>query len=365
MKKPIETFQLNIFKEINKNNERNNFTISPLSIYHILSLTTNGAANKTLEEMLNVLGHKDLNEMNENNKLLASFIEEIKSVELANAVFTRVRPIESFSQMIKQYKANIDELKSTEQINKWCSDETHGKIQKVINNLSPNDIMILINAIYFKGIWKISFEKKNTLENCFRNYGEETIEVDFMCKTDKYDYVETNEVQALSLNYKNDKMSATIILPKTENINDYIENLTLKSYNDIIKKMKNKKVKLYLPKFEINYEEELSNTFKSLGMVQPFSDIADFSSMLKENNAKIGKIIHKTYIKVNEEGTEAAAITTVIMKKKSMGINMGPKIPVMYVGHPFLFIIRNENLPSGYDIVFISKIEKLDNTEMI
>jgi serpin B len=146
-----DNFQLKIFKEINKSNIGKNIMVSPLSIYHILSLTTNGAKNKTLEEMLQALCEKNITELNQNNKLISSLIMKLKSIELANAVFTRFNPLENFVEIIKEYKAKIDNLKDAAQVNKWCSDATHNKIPKIIDNITGADKMVLINALYFKG----------------------------------------------------------------------------------------------------------------------------------------------------------------------------------------------------------------------
>ncbi|ORX75987.1 hypothetical protein BCR32DRAFT_296548 [Anaeromyces robustus] len=356
----MSSFQLNIFKAINKKNDRKNITVSPISIYHILSLTTNGAVNETLKEMLNTLCHKNLKELNKDNKSIATLIEKFKSVEYANAVFTKVKPLELFTEMIKEYKAKMDILNDADKINKWCSEATHGKIQKIIESLSPDDVMILINIIFFKGVWLKRFDEKNTDKGIFMNYNEEKVGIDFMKTLDKFDYFSDYNIQAISIKYKHDNMVATIILPNRENnINNYIDNFTLKTYKDIIKKMKNKKVNIYLPNFEIKYEEELSKSFISLGMVQAFSENADFSSMIKSEDVKIGRIIHKTYIKIDEEGTEASAATAVVMVKKSVSL-FETRIPIMKVNSPFLFIIRNENLPCGNDIIFISKIEMID-----
>jgi len=358
----MSSFQLNIFKEINKDNNRKNITVSPISIYHILSLATNGAANETLKEMLEALCYKNLENLNKDNKSIASLIENSESVEIANIVFTKNKPLKSFTEVIKEYKAKICSLKDVDKINKWCSKTTHGKIEKVIEHLDPFDIMVLINVIYFKGVWLKRFNKINTYGKIFYNYNIEPLFLNFMNTLDIFDYFENHNIQAITMKYKHDNMVATIILPDTKyNINDYIDKFTLATYKNIIKKMKNQKVEIYLPKFEIKYEEELSESFISLGMVQAFSSKADFTSMIKDaNDVRINKIIHKTYIKIDEEGTEASAVTAVSVKKSlSFFTPKIPRIPIMNVNRPFLFIIRNERLPCGNDIIFISKIEML------
>ena len=347
-------FQLKIFQEINKSNIGKNLMISPLSIYHILSLTTNGAQNQTLEEMVKTLGHENKDEMNNENKLVSSSVGKLQSIEMANAVFTKFKPEDQFTSMIKVYKSTIDILKDVEQVNKWCSDATHNKIQNILDKLTPNDLMVLINAIYFKGIWKKTFDKNKTYQNNFNNFNKTPIMKDFMNITDNFDYFENDNIQSISLNYTKDNLKALIILPRNDDINTYISNFSSENYIDIIKNLNNQKVNLSLPKFEINFSARLEQNFINLGMVLPFSDSADFSGMTREHKLKIGRIIHKTFIKVDEEGTEAAAATVVVMTKRCF-------IPTlaMNVDHPFLFIIRSDDLPPEHDILFASKIESL------
>ena len=349
-----DDFQLKIFQEINKSNIGKNVMVSPLSIFHILSLTSNGAANKTLSEMLQVLCRTNIIELNKTNKKISSSIEKIESIEFANAVFTKFKPIDNFVDIIKEYKSKVEELKSAQQVNKWCSDATHEKIPEIINDISEDDLMVLINAIYFKGRWEQEFDKEETNKNIFMNFNKEKKEVDFMYNKKNYYYLEDNEKQVISLNYDKDNLKALIILPKNEtDINSYINNFTIEKYKIILYNLVNKEVELYLPKFEINFGDDIKNNLISMGMIDAFTDKADFSNMKKEKEKDIyiGRIIHKTFIKIDEEGTEAAAVTGLMFWCKQ-----GPT-PVMNVSHPFLFIIRNNDLPSNHDILFILKVE--------
>ena len=351
-------FQLKIFQEINKSNIGKNMMISPISIYYIISLTANGAANKTLTEILHALSEKSLIELNKKNSIISSLFAKFESVELANAVFTRFNPLDDFQKMIKEYKAKLDYLKDANQVNKWCSDATHEKIPKIIDTITRADKMLLINAIYFKGIWEQPFDKKNTRLDTFFGSNKQNKKIMFMNLTKKFDYFEDNGIQAISLNYTKDNLSALIILPKNKSsINKYIENFTSEKYNMIIGQLTNKKVELSLPKFEFDFNAELSQNFNSLGMKDAFNSNADFSIMKKEKDIYISSIIHKTYIKVDEKGTEAAAVTAVVMR--CMGAFPPEPIPIMKVDHPFLFVIRNNNLQLGNDIIFISKVECL------
>ena len=248
--KESDNFQIKMLKEINKSNIGKNIMISPLSIYHILSLTTNGAENKTLREMLQALCQRNKIELNKNNAIISSSIGKLKSIELANAIFTKFKPLDNFMKIIKDYKATIDKLIDESQINKWCSDSTHQKIPQIIDNLTDNDLMVLINAIYFKGFWQEKFDKKLTNENEFMNYNKEPQRVDFMHITKKFDYYEDKELQAISLNYQKDHLKALIILPNhTVDINTYIKNFTIEQYTKILKKLVNINVVFILSKF--------------------------------------------------------------------------------------------------------------------
>ena len=169
----MNKFQLKIFNTVNKSSSKGeNIMISPLSIYHILSLTTNGAVGNTKTEMLTTLCNENQTIVNENNKLIYSIIKNLKTVEMANSIFTRVVPLTSFIENAKFYKAKIDKLIDENQINNWCKEATHGAIDKIIDQISPHTLIILINAIYFKGKWKIKFNERFTEKRIFYNYAK-------------------------------------------------------------------------------------------------------------------------------------------------------------------------------------------------
>ena len=352
----IQDFQLEILKQINSKNIGKNIMISPLGIFHILSLTANGAANKTMVEMLQLLGHKNKIDLNKVNTTLSSIISSFKTLKMANAIFTKFKPEQVFLSLTEKYNSTVDNLISAEQVNSWCSKATNNTITKIIDDIN-NALMILINAIYFKGSWEKKFDEKLTNKLVFYNFNKEEKITDFMNITNNFDYFENQNLQAIQIKYNKDNLKAFIILPKTEkDINNYIKNLTKEKYNKIIKGLKNQKVILSLPKFEMNYEEELKDILISMGMKDAFGP-ADFSVMKKEKDICISKVIHKTYIKVDEQGTVAAAVTAVVMRKAAMVTKIEEKI--MTVDRPFLFIIRSDNLPPEHDILFFTKIEAL------
>ena len=349
----LENFEIKIFKEISKLNIGKNIVISPLSIYHILSLVANGAKDTTLKELLFTLNNKNQQKMNKVNKSIFTTITKYTNeIEFANAIFTKINPENNFIKIVKEFKAEINILKDTEQINKWCNDNTHGKIPKIIESIKPNDVMILLNAIYFNGLWKYPFDKKNNFESNFMNYNKEPKKIEFMSLEKKFNYYEDEEIQAIFLKYQNESLSALIILPnKKLDLNEYIQNFEDEKFSLIIENSKEKDIQLNLPKFKICYESEMTPFIKNLGVKEAFTLNANFTGISKEKTIFINKIMHKTFIEVDEKGTEAAALTTFYME--------GSFSQSIDVDHPFLFIVTAEDLPSSHKILFISKIECL------
>ena len=180
--------------------------------------------------------------------------------------------------------------------------------------------------------------------------------------TEHFKYFKDSNLQAIELPFKKDIMSALIILPNQNiNINEFIN--ILDDDNEylytIIDNLKHSKVYLEMPKFEITYKESLKEVLKNMGVKLAFNTKADFSKIRSQNDLMIDEIIHKTYLKVNEDGAEAAAITMITMK--NMGMIPRPEIIYkMIINRPFLFILRNSKLPKNYDISFISKIEQIN-----
>ena len=356
------TFQTNIFSQINNDKSGKNVIISPLSIYQVLSLLTNGAKESTLSEMLSVLGCTSLDELNDINYKILSKISSFSTIDIANAVMTRFKPLENFCSVADKYLAPMESLESVEQINEWCKEKTHGKIEKIIEQLSPETIMILLNAVYFKGEWINQFDKYFTKKLPFYNLSKNEIKVDTMLQIDHFRYFSNKEIQAIELPFQKDFMSAIIILPSEKiEINSFIKNnLAKKNYlTDIINKLDYAKVHLELPKFEVTFEETLNHVIKKLGMKKIFNSLeADLSGLYNRKGLFVSQVIHKTYLKVNEEGTEAAAVTLVAVDEASMA-GEEEIIHEMKVNRPFLFLLKNWELPEGYDMVFMAKIEEI------
>ena len=251
------SFQASLFNRINKEKEGKNLIISPLSIYQALSLAANGANGKTLAEMLDTLENESLEELNKINLEIISIINQFSTIDIANAVMTKFTPLENYTKILEQYLAPIEPLRNVEQVNNWCSNKTHGKIKKILDQLDPDAYMLILNAVYFKGVWVSKFKKSSTRKLPFYNLGEEEITVDTMDQIEHFSYYGDKNVQAIRLGFNKDYMSAIIILPaKGTDINQYINALSLQKneYNKIIEGLKYSKVHLQLPKFELEFE---------------------------------------------------------------------------------------------------------------
>ena len=355
------TFQSSIFSEVNKDYQGENVILSPLSIFQVLGLTTNGALGTTQKEMISTLESSTLDNLNNINLKIIDKIKKFVTVELANGVMSRFEPIKTFSKVCDKYQAPIEKLVSKKQVNDWCSKNTHGKITEIIDELSPGTLMLLLNAVYFRGEWVSPFNPDATRGGVFYNFGKEEKKVEMMLQTHQFNYYQDSEIQAVELPYKNDSMSALFILPNKDiDINNYINKKNVN--DDLVKKvvngMKSTYVKLSLPKFEVGFYSKLKPVLQRLRMVTPFTGAADFSGINGSGGLYIDDVIHKTYLKVDEIGSEAAGVTVVDMRK---GVPSS-KVVGMEVNRPFIVILRSSELPINNEFLFVAKIEEITDT---
>ena len=375
LKEKVDTdnsFALDLFKATYKHDKKDNIFVSPLSVSMALSMTLNGAKGTTLDEMKDALRSKDysIEDINEYNKSLKKALTEVdKSTEftIANSIWYR-NDITVKNDFINVNKDNYDaEIKvldfsssgAVEQINSWCAKHTNNKIDKIIDAIPDNALMYLINAIYFKGIWVSMFDKKNTNKEDFYAENINGIQkVNMMHQTQTFDYFEDDYCRYLRLPYGNKAFSMVIMLPNDEiAVDDVISNLNSKQWNEAMEDMYGILINLSFPRFKTECEYKMQESIlPEMGMITPFLSSADFSGMFDNISAHISKVIHKTFVEVNEEATEAAAVTAVEMIKTAMP-PVEPK-PIEYkVNKPFVFAIRENS--TGV-ILFIGKMAKIE-----
>lgn len=352
------SFAFKMFDQL-RSPEKNMF-FSPYSISTALSMTYAGAKGETEKQMSEVLNFEEnKKDFHENYGYFQEKIAELNStngieLKLANKIWLQKNYSiqEKFGKtMKKNYSAPIEkadfknpkERKSArEDINLWVSKVTEKKIPELIpeNFFTEQTRMVLVNAIYFAGNWKYSFNEKMTRQLPFYR-GKEQQRLEFMQTETKFKYLEQKEFQVLEMPYKDDKMSMLVFLPSFKiNMKEFYEMFTPEFYNKAISQMKETKVLVRIPKFELSEEYELEKVLPKMGMADAFSRKADFSAMSKTKDLKIDKVIHKSFIEINEKGTEAAAATAVSMGRKNGGV----KKLVFNANRPFLFLIKeNKN----------------------
>ncbi|GAI76663.1 unnamed protein product, partial [marine sediment metagenome] len=238
-------------------------------------------------------------------------------------------------------------------INAWVEKKTKDKIKEllkpgVLNRLTR---LVLTNAIYFKGNWDSQFEKARTQPAPFTLTDGKKVNVPMMNQTEKFKYTEAESFQALELPYVDNELSMVILLPKeTDGLSDFEKTLTAGNLSEWLGKLRKRKVIVSVPKFRMTSQFSLAAVLKSMGMTDAFvPDAADFSGMNGKRDLFISAVIHKAYVEVNEEGTEAAAATGVVIGVTSMPA----RPPVFRADHPFLFLIRDNRTGS---ILFIGRV---------
>lgn len=342
--------------------DKSNIFISPLSVSMALGMTRNGAINDTKTEMdaaLKLRGMSDA-EINEYYKLMQNSLPLVDSKTkfiLANSIWYRnsfqVKP-EFLKTNVDYFNSKVaaldfDDPKSVDIINNWCSDKTNGLIPQVLNRISSEQMMFLINAIYFKGAWVTKFDKKKTSEREFTNELGEKSKVNMMHLTDTFAYSEDNFAQYLDMPYGNKSFSMTVILPKGNNqAKNVFETLSTGQLNESISKQRMEKVNLYFPRFNVKNSLDLVPVLQSMGMNKAFTTSAELDNIAVMKPLYIDMVKHDSYVEVTEEGTEAAAVTTV-----GVGATSVPIIQDFIVNKPFAFVIREKN--SGI-ILFVGKI---------
>jgi serpin B len=238
-------------------------------------------------------------------------------------------------------------------INSWVNDKTKGKIPKILDEISSEEIMFLINAIYFNGKWQIQFEKSQTQNGSFTLATGATVNVPLMRLKEKFGYSEQIGYEALKMPYGRGKFGMVILLPYVgKTPGQIMAQMTSANWEALKGSLSaNTKVDVWLPRFKFEWESDLNEILSSLGMTVAFShQNANFSKINSNDQLFITKVRHKTFINVNEEGTEAATATSVGIGTTSAG----PGGPEFHAIRPFLFFITEEDTGA---ILFAGKVE--------
>ena len=362
-------FAFRFFSQVcNTEDEKPNVFVSPLSASLCLSMITNGASGNTLTEMQDVLGFPassfsldDLN--NYNHKLTTALLDLDNTTQLgiANSIWVKqgFKVYDSFVNVNKQmYDAQVQELDFTsptakDVINRWCAEQTNDCIKEVIKVIPANARMYLLNALYFKGIWASQFEKSATRQENFTNSDGTQQKVNMMNQTEMFNYTKNSTFSIAELPYGNEAFSMVILLPSGgKTLDESLSELTSENWKEWNSNMAGKQLQVKLPRFKVEYDKTLIDDMIAMGMKDAFDgNKADFSKM-SAAELYVGILQQFTYINVDEEGTEAAAVTVGGMLD-SAGL---PVTIPFYVDSPFAFMIKEKSTGA---ILFMGKVTKL------
>ena len=368
-KKIVESsnkFGFKLFSEVLKNDQgEKNVFISPSSVAIALAMTYNGASGSTQQAMAKTLELQGLN-LPEINSSYGAVLKQLLDnsdakvqLNIANSLWANqnVSFAPDFLQRTQYfYQAKVSNLNFQDAaapsiINNWVKENTNGKINKIVDTIQSNQVLFLINAIYFKGKWSKEFDKTQTAQYPFYITSGRQKQHPMMSQNGDYRYYENNQFQAVSLPYgKDGKFSFYIFLPKqNSNLKTFYQNLNVENWERWMTQFSKQKGFIRLPRFKTDYEVTLNDALKSLGMEEAFSNKANFSGMGK--NFAISEVKHKTFVEVNEEGTEAAAATSVGIVATSL--RQEPEPFQMIVDRPFFSAIRDNQTGS---VLFMGSI---------
>lgn len=358
------SFDYNLYSQIQVNKNPKNIVFSPLSISTSLSMVSLGAKGTTKEEIKKVLQN--------NNK--SGDISPVKrdglELSIANSIFVQkgLTLVPEFDQELqKNFQVTSERVnfqnreKAVYKINSWVREATRHKITNIVSLNDINPVLtklVLTNAVYLKAEWQKPFNPMLTSPGIFFPAPKQNILVEKMQQTDLFNYAENSTLQALELPYKESNLSMIIVLPKERFGINKIEDMLRKDQSDQLEKLignlARHKVSVLLPKFKVETSYGLNEELSLMGMATAFDrDKADFSGITQDEDLSISKVLHETFLKVTETGTEASAATAVVMNARCIHYTKFPPEIAFDIDHPFLFIIRDKETNKN---VFMGKI---------
>jgi serine protease inhibitor len=336
--------------------EHENIMVSPLSVSLALAMTYNGANGETktaMEKTLKVYGLTP-EDINTSYRYLVNALKSLDPkvlLEIANAIFYRddFEVENEFVSINKNYyDAEVsaldfgNEQQSLETINGWVAEKTHDKIESIIDRITRSHVMFLLNAIYFKGTWQKEFNEESTEQLPFYLENGESIQTEMMQRLDTLPYTSNDLFSAIELSYGKGNYNMYVFLPeKGRTLKEIINKLDKDNWETWMESFQEvQSVDIKLPKFKYEYEIMLNDVLTEMGMGVAFTGAADFTGINRDGGLNIDYVKHKSFIEVNEEGTEAAAVTVVAIERTSVG---GPQKVPFYVNRPFMYAITEKS----------------------
>lgn len=356
-------FSFDFLKNVNQLEKKDkNIFISPLSLHMALGMLLNGANGKTAEEMRKTLKLDEVSAQDA-NEVYKQLLEGLPKADpkvttrLANAIFYRndfsVEP--DFLNLSRNYfSAQVaaedfsNQAAALAKINRWASDNTNGKIPTVLTEITRDQVMFLLNALYFKGDWKIPFDPKATYDAPFQITGDQQKTVKMMNLNTNLRRAYRQNYSAVELPYGDGTYRMTVLLPATNSSADaLVQSLNATEWAQLQQSMTEGKTMVGMPKFTLEYEKNLNDELKAMGMPTAFSQFADFSKISKSSGLAVSFVKQNTFVAVDEKGTEAAAVTTIGVELTSVG-----PAPII-CDRPFVVLITEQQTGA---VLFMGKI---------
>lgn len=365
-------FAFDVLKAVN--NENGNVFVSPYSLGQALAMLANGAEGETYDEIADVLKIGDGTALNDINGYYATMNKALKCIKcsskiaIANSLWINSK---LNHKILDSYKADMQsnfdamvsaldfsDAKAVGTINDWSKKHTAGLIPTIINNNIGNESAMLLNTLYFKGLWSY-FPKKNTYDDIFRNQFDRNEKVKMM-KSDEcaLNGFVTDEELMVEFDYGGKAFQLQVIMPKKEKINEYINDLDGEKYAELLTYMRNSQSVVAMPKFTATYNNALAAPLQKMGIKRAFGPDAQFSKISATERLSVTNALQNTIIEVNEEGATAASTTRVDIGATSPGPSVLPKS--FNIDHPFIYLIRERQTGA---ILFVGKVQSMEGMQ--
>lgn len=357
----VNRFSVDFYHHMRSTIKDDNIFYCPLSMAFALGMVEVGARGKTLEEIRKVMGYNKL-EAGEEFPLLNDLLQSLQTedshyeLKLASSLFVqngfvlKSDILKVLHELLHVHLENVDFHQAStvaDHINEWVENLTERRITDLFSSGDFSDLtrLVLVNAIYFKGIWKSQFRPENTRTFSFTKDDESEVQIPMMYQEGDFYYGEfsdgSNEAgglyQVLEMPYEGDEISMMIVLPRQEvplaTLEPLVKSQLIEEWAATVKKQK---VEVYLPRFKVEQTIDLKTALEGLGVREVFTKAADLSGMTGKKELYVAKAVHKSYLEVNEEGSEAAASSGIIYRSR-----MAMLYPQVIADHPFFLMVRN------------------------
>ncbi len=344
----ITDFAVRLFQQSMQ--EKENTLISPISVLYALAMTANGAGGETLAQMEQVLGAG----VGDLNDCLSTYVSELPvdekyKLSIANSIwFTDDEKFTVEQDFLRinedYYGAGVYETpfdnSTLQAVNEWVSENTDGMIEEILDNIPEESVMYLVNAIAFDAEWQTVYEEYQVKEGVFTMEDKTTVDAEYMYSTERQ-YLQDDKAQGFLKYYKDGKYAFAALLPNEGvTVAEYVESLTGEKLADILHNAEEVQVRAAIPKFESKYSVDLGNILQEMGMTDAFDNVtADFSGLgtYEDSNLAISRVLHKTFIAVDEKGTKAGAATAVQVSRDAAALV--EEIKEVYLDRPFVYML--------------------------